>query len=182
MSRVLVLFLALYLYMIPDGRDFRFSFTEKPVLEWKDFKGRPDNQSLYAALVNTGISQRFAINYEGYLIKDSVKITAYFYPELSWYKAEFATQNLLKHERGHFAISELYARKLRKKVHDYRFSSSDSRKEIDSLYDEVEKERLLMQERYDLQTMHSQNAEQEKRWGKMINTKLAALDHWASKE
>ncbi len=159
----------------------RFSYSEKPEFQWKDLKGRPDRVSPYAALVNTGISQTFMVDSHGFLIKNSVEVTAFFYPKLSWYKPEFVTENLLRHERCHFAISEIHARLLRKMIDQFEFSSH-SHRQIDSLYKSVEKQRLDMQAQFDLETLHSQNKNQEKYWEGRIKRELEQLKNWASKK
>lgn len=172
--------LLLVCLFISPGNDYRFAFREGKPLEWKDFKGVADTNSAYAALANTGLSQNYATDQKGHLIRSSLKITAYFYPKLSWYKPEFATQALLEHERTHFAISELFARKLRKKVYDYPFTSNEHH-QLDSLYRAIERERLAMQAHFDSVTAHGRNEEQEKIQQDRVKRELKQLKKWASK-
>lgn len=171
----------LVLFIRTDQDQTRFSFTEKSELEWADFKALPDEQNAFAASANTGLSQTYLMSQSGAWVKDSVKVTAYFYPKLSWYKPEFASSMLLKHERGHFAISEIHARKLRGLIHNFRFSAR-VRQQLDSLYHVVEKERLKMQLLYDMETVHSRNKTGEKRWQEKIQSELKFLDLWAAEK
>ena len=170
--RGFILFLAFFI--VSDTATVRFSYIEKAHFTWHDFTGKPDKTSPYAASVNTGISQSFITTEKGELIKDSVKITAYFYPKLSWYKPDYVTPLLLEHERNHFAISEIHARILRDKIRGFPFSFRAG-EQIDSLYRTVEKARILMQSQYDLETSHSRNENAEKQWQQTINNKMDVL-------
>src|SRR5687768_5559097 len=81
-------------------------------LQWRDFKGkRPGDAAGDAGTV-------VQIKAKPFMIKNKVHydVFALFVKDKSW--AEAFTAPLLAHEKLHFDIAELYARKIRKKIAD----------------------------------------------------------------
>ena len=78
---------------------------------------------------------------------------------------------LLAHEQLHFDISELHARKLRKALNEYEIGRS-IRQDLKSLYNRIESERVSMQNRFDKETSHSENREEEMRWRKFVAARI----------
>jgi hypothetical protein len=142
---------------------------------WFQFTGMPSTINGYSATSSTGLSQSYELDGHGYLNKGGVTITAHFYPQFSWYRPKDTTAYLLSHERSHFDITEIHARKLRKRISEYAFTSN-SKDEIKRLYDQVEKERQQMQMQFDSETNHSRNHTQEEIWHKVIRKMLE--EYW----
>lgn len=71
-----------------------------------------------------------------------VDVYAYFSPRQSWYHKDMADDHLLSHEQLHFDITELYARKLRKKIATYSFTQ-DADKEMKVLFNRAMKSLVL---------------------------------------
>ncbi len=109
---------------------------------------------------------------------ENIQLSVEFYPALSWVRTIQTTDNLLKHEQGHFDLAELIKRenleKLQNKFYEKEFSTrgknEDQRKQFakeDSgqlIAIEVEKlEEILSQKRkqYDEQTNFGQNLEKQ---------------------
>ncbi|RMB63879.1 DUF922 domain-containing protein [Dokdonia sinensis] len=157
----------------------RLAWDEDRILTWNDFKGAPQTVDGFAASSSTGISQAYEIDSEGYLNKPGTKVTAHFYPEFSWYQTKDTSDHLLNHERAHFDITEIYARKLRERILEFKFTSN-SKAEIQALYNQVEKERQAMQQQFDLETNHSRNHSQELAWHKEIYKMLE--EYWVYTE
>lgn len=151
----------------------RLAWSPDSRVDWHQFKGMPNNTDGYAATSSTGLSQSYEIDGHGYLNKRGTTIIAYFYPEFSWFRPKDTTAYLLSHERAHFDITEIHARKLRKRISEYAFSSN-SKAEIKALYNQVEEERQSMQSQFDAETDHSRNREQEEIWHKIIEKMLVA--------
>ena len=87
------------------------------------------------------------------------------------------------HEKGHFDICEIYARKLRQKIKNKDFLKvKNISKEIAKMYDEVIKKYNEEQEKYDKQTEHSMNMVQQKVWEEKIAKELKELDAYSSTE
>ena len=98
-------------------------------------------------------------------------MNAYFYPNESWYKPDICDDFILGHEQLHFDISELFARKMRRKLR--RTSFSDNVKaEIRKIYKDILKELKDYQELYDWETDFSRNREKQLEWNKKITEAL----------
>lgn len=143
-------------------------------LTWNDFKARPVDDSTFDANTNAGLSFSWGLKNDNGKIELTYEVTSYFNPYLSWVKVDSDSDYLLKHEQIHFDITELHARKLRKKLAEVNQTSllKDPKKILNSIYQSVENERSSMQLEFDKESLHSQNKEGEARWRKFIRTEL----------
>ena len=109
---------------------------------------------------------------------ENIHLSVEFYPALSWIRLSQATDDLLKHEQGHFDLAELIKHEnleeLKNKFHEKQFptrgKNEEQRKQFakeDSgkmIAEEVEKlEEILSQRRkeYDEQTNFGQNLKKQ---------------------
>ena len=87
----------------------------------------------------------------------------------------------LKHERDHFDICEIYARKLRQRIMKKNFLKvKNIRQEITDMYKQINEELKEAQQKYDNQTEHSMNMAQQKKWDEKITIDLRELDDYSS--
>ena len=149
----------------------RLTWEEGRKLSWSDFKGNPDYSLAFVATTNSGISHSYAIDGKGVLDKSSSKVRAHFYTTFSWYKPESVTKAILEHEQKHFDISEIYARKFRKRIQEFQFTTN-SKEEIKNLYKSTEEERRNTQQLFDKETDHSKRKNQELLWANRIKDSL----------
>ncbi|MCC4213815.1 DUF922 domain-containing protein [Leeuwenhoekiella parthenopeia] len=161
------------------NKNVRFSWEPNKRLSWSDFRGVPDRYSNFAATSNTGISHTYTLDAKGYYIKNSSQVRANFYPNLSWYIPKLINETTLAHEQTHFDISELHARILRKAIAEYRFSRN-SKSEIQSIYQQVEKARKAMQADFDRETKHSVDRQKEIAWEAHVAQLLYKYRFWAN--
>jgi hypothetical protein len=108
----IVLFL---LALSVSGRSFSqdvIAWDSATKLTWADFAGTADRSSPYNAVTISGILFKINPNSDGY----SDSIIAVFYRAESWVKGR--SESALIHEQGHFDISEIFARKLRKRLRE----------------------------------------------------------------
>lgn len=147
-------------------------WTENLELSWEDFKDSPNMSSRAAALTASGISYEFTAEDINGELNISYKVSAFFYPEQSWYKPEVCNQNILNHEQLHFDIAELFARKMRSKLEKAKFTSN-VKKEIKEIYKTIIKELSAFQNSYDKETDFSRNLPQQLLWNKKIQLALA---------
>ena len=103
------------------GHSDRFFWEQHPHLTWNDFKGRPKRATSSRAAgswtkptASYGCRQNEKLHFA---------VSACFSPANSWVRQK--TDKLLRHEQGHFDISELYARKIRKAFRDANISCED---------------------------------------------------------
>jgi hypothetical protein len=158
-----------------------FSFSQKieesylwdadTKLTWADFKGGIPPDAVPAASTASGISYKYSANLLHHEVHLDFEVNAFFYPNESWYKPEVCDDVILSHEQLHFDISELFARKMRKRLHETSFSDN-VKAEIGKIYKETLKELADFQDRYDWETNFSRNREQQLRWNTQIAEEL----------
>lgn len=137
-------------------------------LTWDDFKGKP--QKRFAA-ASTSYDILKEVN------KNSVEIKAVFFTQSSWKKNSWINDQVLAHEQKHFDIVELYARKLRKKIKETKFTSYyDLKTKVEALYDMNDKEMDKYHDLYDKETDGSMNGDKQREWQKKIIQEIKALD------
>ena len=116
-------------------------------LEWKDFKGAVP----FGNIGNKKAVSSLEILASGIgFYEDSIpvfKIQVYFYKRDSW--VVLKTDDILKHEQGHFDITEIYARKLRR-----IYSELNKQKVADiniyaETYEDINKELDIVNKQYD---------------------------------
>ena len=105
------------------------------------------------------------------------KIKSLFSRTRSW--GLHKTDYILSHEQGHFDIAEIFARKLHKKMSEYRFDKRTCNKKLGEIYDEIVEEKSEMQNDYDKETRHSINKEKQAQWLKKIERLLVEYEDYA---
>ena len=142
-------------------------------LSWSDYKGRPDPSSDAAASTSTYL----VIDYNISQNNMTYKIKSLFSRTRSW--GLHKTDYILSHEQGDFDIAEIFARKLHKKMSEYRFDKRTYNKKLGEIYDEIVEEKSEMQNDYDKETRHSINKEKQAQWLKKIERLLVEYEDYA---
>jgi len=154
------------------------TWSDDLTLEWVDFKGEPKPVGDAVATTASGISFEYSTTKSSNGIIDySFNIAAHFYPEKSWRINKPLSDKVLAHERLHFDITELYARKFRQRVSNTRFTNAIN-SEMGRIYNIINLELESMQKKYDAETNHSQNVEQQIAWQNFIETELVKLSNY----
>jgi hypothetical protein len=149
------------------------SWDETRKLSWQDFRGAVSRTSHADAATAISISAR-PFYHKKRLFYD---VNAYFIPEQSWSKAKSA--QLLRHEQLHFDIAELYARKVRKKISEYRQMGIQDLGEYNRAISSILQESNRIDVQYDFSTFHGALTEKQARWEKEINTELQVLNNFS---
>lgn len=157
----------------------KISWNEKRALTWQDFKGKPQSDADFVASTNSGMSFSFSYSEKNGKRSMEYSVVCNFYPQESWFKPGHVSEYILKHEQTHFDISELHARKLRKRMDETSFSKN-VKKEVEALYQQTEHERRQMQNDYDFESDHSKNKEGEYRWRAKVAQELKKYERWKS--
>ena len=99
-------------------------------------------------------------------------ITAVFDCTKSYFKSGNNGEEVLAHEQGHFDITELHVRKLRKRLLEYNFHFNNIQSELEKIYNEVAEDWQRMQDAYD----HDVYADRSKQpgWLEKIQAELEA--------
>ena len=145
------------------------SWNVNAPLTWNDFKGEAPERARAAATTASGITYRFSTNSTQNVdvVEIDFEVSTYFYPNKSWYKPELCDDVILGHEQLHFDISELFARKLRERLKNTRFTKN-VKTEIKTIYKDVLEELSDFQDNYDEETNYSRNHEQQLIWNEKI--------------
>ena len=149
-------------------------WNENAPLEWEDYKGKVPISNMAAT---TACQIKLDISCDDDIF--TYTITAVMMPEKSWVKKNLADDNLLEHERLHFDISELYARKIRA-----AFANIHTDCHHFDIYDKIihkmVKEMEAVQQRYDKDTNHGTIYSPHEVWRNKIALELDALKDYAS--
>jgi hypothetical protein len=145
-------------------------------LSWNDFKGTPIPNSAEAAM--TASSMEFSYGTKG--TKVTWNVTCKFFPQLSWVKQDKKSDYIFKHEHLHFDITELYARLFRKRLTENVRSNNDVSK-MKIISKNIMKEWAEEQNKYDKETNHSINEEQQAIWNANVQKRLDELKAFATK-
>ena len=124
------------------------------------------------------------IKVEHHVIQDSVLfiISAYFDKNLSWVKERRQADNVLSHEKGHFDLAEIYARKLRGTFAHYKFHNKTVDRDINTWFLNILNECIYQQRLYDFETQHSCNPILQQHWESIIYQNLIDLDAYSNQE
>lgn len=150
---------------------------EKPItfdrydqISFENFRGiELFRKSLYG-------NKRFAyvvtsIDYE--IVEDGVFVHSLFHPSRSFvYKRKAFVEELLTHEKYHFKITELYARKARKEISALR---KIDRAEVKRIIRKTERAENSFQRLYDQDTFHSYVYGEQKKYERKIDSLLVLL-------
>ncbi len=133
-----------------DGPE-KFSWENHPTLSWNDFRGTNVRfEPGFAAVTHSGFT---AVSncIDGTL---DVRVTAEFYVLTSWVRPNRKTPLVLKHEQGHFDITELYARKVTKAIRNARISCENMAQAaaVERIADQLKMDLRAAQKQYDTST------------------------------
>jgi len=164
------------LFLVQQDRSVAWS--DDLQLQWTDFNGKPTQGTTVVAVTASGISFGFSSKIsETRLIDYSAFVDAHFYPDKSWYIKERSNNVVLDHERLHFDITELHARKFKKRIAQTKFTLKIS-DEMERIHTAINDELRQMQQKYDQETNHSQNVTKQKEWQQHIKLQLEKLAYY----
>lgn len=152
--------------------DDLIKWTKNYELQWDDYQGVPNVNSWASA--TTYVTTKYKLSFNG----DTAVIVVY--PAVdktrSWAKEEWKSADLLAHEKLHFDQSEVFIRKIRKKVSQIR---SRDFGDFDNKFHEILRVTLdsmrLYQKRYDIETNYSRNDLAQGEWNIKIAGELDAF-------
>ncbi len=153
------------------------AWSEDYKVVWNDFKkvNRPTSNTKATATTASGISFGFSAKQSPRrLFSFDYHVVAHFYPDESWYLKGSETDVILKHERLHFDITELFARKFRQRIETSKFTKNIDQ-EMKRIHNKIIRELRAYQEKYDSETNHSINLEAQLKWQEKLVSELKAL-------
>jgi hypothetical protein len=148
-------------------------WTEDRKLQWSDFNPL-ELEGNKAATSDIGIDILTVSSSKGGFEHE---VFSYFLKRSSSTATDDA--GVLNHEQVHFDIAELYARKIRQKLHQIR-DRGYTIKEYHSIVDKIYQDYFEVQNQYDKETGHSVNSEKQAEWDLWVARELKALQHMKS--
>jgi hypothetical protein len=150
-------------------------WTETTKVNWGDYKGGIKDTSKIAS-TNCGI---YCIPQ---VLDDSATITliAYLDRTKSWVSKRHADSLFLKHEQGHFDLTEAYTRKLRKKISSIRPARDNFTNEIKKFYNWAWEDLQKQQAAYDKATDEGAIDFAQRVWDTHIQNLLLQYKDYAS--
>lgn len=146
-----------------------FSFAqERPILDWNFFKNDRPTDGKYQAFTWTILSYKYNFvksNQEQMNIRFVVSSKAD--TAQSYFESARRLKNdtlLLKHEQGHADIVYIYAVRLKEIFRQTPFYKRNYKTEIDGIFKVLFANMRAEQARYDLETNHSKNRVEQKKW------------------
>ncbi|MCW3073588.1 MAG: hypothetical protein JWP69_657 [Flaviaesturariibacter sp.] len=135
-------------------------------LTWDDFQGQPKRNTDAVASTSTSLGIAYQLR-NGEL---TYEVTCTFSKPKSW--GATRTPYILAHEQAHFDITELYARKLNRKLQEYQFNKRTYKQDLNIIYQSVVAEKEAMQQAYDGETDHSRKRRIQYEWLERIELML----------
>ncbi|WP_386132545.1 hypothetical protein [Winogradskyella litorisediminis] len=137
-------------------------------LEWKNFKGVPDENYFADAIISNGYQYKINRVYNF----PKIVIGSYMNPYKSWkkeIKSELGSKLLLKHEQGHFDIREAFRIKILDSISSNYFHSADESENIVEHFSGIQ---VKTDELYDEETYHGSILEKQEIWNTKIDSML----------
>lgn len=153
------------------------------ILEWNDYRGKPLPENISSdrvAATTTTISNEC-------ICKDSSMkyyVSALFSKPQSWVLENGRTAAMLQHERLHFDITELYARKARKMYDEFYSEMKNGNRtcaEIRDVRNRTEMMRISSIEEntlYDKESNHGTNMAKQSEWEQNVKKRLKELEKY----
>ncbi|MEM6842495.1 MAG: hypothetical protein AAF632_09745 [Bacteroidota bacterium] len=166
------------IFRVPDFRkhEQEIQWSSDRKLTWADFKGMPTIVSNSNVGAQSYCGFGFQSNYVTAFSKAKIFVHATFDCNLSWVRDDQKHRDeLLEHEQFHFNLSEVYARKLRKRFSETQLSAGNINTEANTIFKQIYAEYLNRQELYDFETKHGLDKGQQKRWQFTIRQELLDL-------
>lgn len=165
-------FSGLYAQPAGDPEDALLPWNEFYKLQWHDFGGEPGEEARGDA--GTVVS----IKAKPFLVKKEIRydVVALFNRRKSW--ALDHSPSLLAHERLHFDIAELYARKIRKKIRELQNKGVNDVKTYNAAIEQLLIESNEVDLQYDIETLHGALSKKQAAWSKKVSEGLSSLNRY----
>jgi hypothetical protein len=150
------------------GTDTLKCWSSSDKLTWSDFKGKADTGSMFTAVCPSTLTSYPDSTHE-------YRVKAVFYRYEAWSKT--TSEHSLAHEQLHFDITELFARKLRVKIKEFKGAHDST---FAAMINGLLADLRVQQTVYDEETVHGVIKKSQQEWMKKINKELESLNEYAS--
>ncbi|GAA4892024.1 hypothetical protein GCM10023311_15560 [Flaviramulus aquimarinus] len=151
-------------------------------LEWKDYKGTLNPEIIAYASTSYKIDiipENVIVDLNDYIVNyQDLTVVANFYKNHSWTVSNDV--ELLNHERLHFDIAELFARKIRKRFSELKNSGEKRFARYQNEYNALWQSCRVFQKKYDSETNHGAKKNESGIWYKKVAALLENFKNFAS--
>lgn len=162
--------LFLFIGINPMFSQENISWNDSISFDWSYFKAKPPISTMAAT---TACKISFDLSCNNNVVKYNVQ--AVMIPKDSWVKLEKASATLLEHEKTHFALTEIYARKIRKAFNTYKYGCNAIEKYA-VIAKALMKELNILQIKYDKETNHGIDLQRQVYWTNYAKENLLLYD------
>ena len=157
-----------------NGNKNDIAYRPNQLLNWQDFKGKPDAGSDAVALTNAGFGVKLAFRRAENESQLNINVNCSFSRKDSWVKPTNKTDYILNHEQKHFDIAYIHTILFVKKLRNANFTNSNYDAVIQKIYSETAVAMTNMQNKYDGETSHSRITEKQAAWDVTIDQLVSA--------
>lgn len=175
LSFALLLLLFTITSVSADAQKVLIAGTEgNRLLQWADFKGKPDDSSPYFAYTAWRTNVKFSgVRFNGdKALIDGFEMTMEFDEKKSWVKKGKETDELLKHEQGHFDVGLLYMQEVMRNFPGQQFTRNGFKEEFKRFIENIHSKYASMGKLYDEETNHSIQKDQQQKWDAFFNEQV----------
>lgn len=135
-------------------------------LTWDDFRGPVDHSSAHHAMTTWSLEYNMEdVRAKGNIIEiGKMNVTVKMEPQRSWCIREKITDDLLKHEQGHFDIGILCMREFMSIINETTFTKNDLEPKMKKIFNDVLSKYHHLGIQYDQETDHSNNKDAQQIW------------------
>ncbi len=194
--KIILLFLILtlesfnYKHIINDKTSSYNHYYDSPhglIIDWNknvklkqsDFKAKRKATPGFAVATTASAFGYNLVNDNGNI---SGSIYVRFYCDSSWWNPDYKNSDILdeilEHEQLHFDICEVYGRKLFKEMIALHEAGKLNGINIDRMHARLDMEYSQYQDRYDRETNHSINRQEQEKWNKKVKKELNSLSKY----
>jgi hypothetical protein len=159
----------------PGSRGDTIYYNPDNKLEWDDFKGTPTNNSIAAAITESGFGYRMSMNSVNGRTQVNIAVMCYFNKKGSWVRKGMDSDYALTHEQHHFDITYINACQFIEKLRAANFNISNYTSLVDKIHDECYEALGKMQDAYDGETMNGRLNRVQHVWNRKIDKQLAEI-------
>jgi len=148
-------------------------------ITWSEYHAKPNPNLTFWAYTIWNVPYTYEEYDDGEKVTIVVDVKCELNKKTSWVISEYESDELLKHENGHFRIGSLFALNFKKAVQETVFSIDNYHQEVDDLYNSMIGYYLAMEVRYDIETVHFWNRTVQHKWDIELITQINELqEYW----
>ncbi len=154
--------------------DGSLRYNRQRPLTYDDFVGvvpenaPPGNVAQTVAVIGYQMKSRTVGNRTDAIVTLSLVMA----PNTSWMKPAGRTPEILRHEQTHFDIAAIYACRLKEQIASAAFRPATFKEQLRQIYNDANRATAEEQARYDLETLHGIDRNEQARWEAEIAERL----------